>query len=256
MSERKVMFRGSERTRYFCFGFFQLSFDRSIDSIPFSPFLEKEKKREKREREERVFSPPQKRRRRKRDRLYTHTYTLTHTHYTHKTMGEESRTKKTRTKRPDQPNSKKLKEKVKKIKAERKPGITFAQKKKLKKEEELKKKYNTEFGKEGMVLKTNKGVKLGPMEIRYRALAKLLRQIEQLEERVEKDGLKLDAQQTKKLKRKAFVEEEMRQLIKAAKGEEDEEDEDLDDDDDEFDEDEEFSDDEEDEEDEDDDDDE
>jgi hypothetical protein len=166
-------------------------------------------------------------------------------------MGEESRTKKTRTKRPDQPNSKKLKEKVKKIKAERKPGITFAQKKKLKKEEELKKKYNTEFGKEGMVLKTNKGVKLGPMEIRYRALAKLLRQIEQLEERVEKDGLKLDAQQTKKLKRKAFVEEEMRQLIKAAKGEEDEEDEDLDDDDDddEFDEDEEFSDEEEDEED-------
>ena len=120
----------------------------------------------------------------------------------------------------------------------------------------MKKKYNTEFGKEGMVLKTNKGVKLGPMEIRYRALAKLLRQIEQLEERVEKDGLKLDAQQTKKLKRKAFVEEEMRQLIKAAKGEEDEEDEDLDDDDDEFDEDEEFSDDEEDEEDEDDDDDE
>ena len=94
------------------------------------------------------------------------------------------------------------------------------------------------------------------MEIRYRALAKLLRQIEQLEERVEKDGLKLDAQQTKKLKRKAFVEEEMRQLIKAEKGEEDEEDEDVDDDDDddddEFDEDEEFSDEEEDEEDEDD----
>ena len=37
------------------------------------------------------------------------------------------------------------------------------------------------------------------MEIRYRALAKLLRQIEQLEQRVEKDGLKLDQQQTKKL---------------------------------------------------------
>ena len=138
-------------------------------------------------------------------------------------MGEESRTKKTRTKRPAQPNSKRVKEKVKKIKSERKPGITFAQKKKMKREEEKKRgKYNTEFGKEGMVLKTNKGVKLGPMEIRYRALAKLLRQIEQLEQRVEKDGLKLDQQQTKKLKRKEFIEEEMRQLIKAAKGEEEE----------------------------------
>ena len=160
-------------------------------------------------------------------------------------MGEESRTKKTRTKRPNQPNSKQLKEKVKKIKAERKPGITFAQKKKQKKEEDAKKKggkYNTEFGKEGMVLK-NKGAKLGPMEIRYRALAKLLRQIEKLEEKE-----KLDAQQTKKVKRKAFIEEEMRQLIKAAKGEDEDDD---DDDDDEFDEDEEFSDEEEDEEDED-----
>ena len=116
-----------------------------------------------------------------------------------------------------------MKEKVKKIKSERKPGITFAQKKKMKREEEKKRgKYNTEFGKEGMVLKKNKGVKLGPMEIRYRALAKLLRQIEQLEQRVEKDGLKLDQQQTKKLKRKEFIEEEMRQLIKAAKGEEEE----------------------------------
>ena len=138
-----------------------------------------------------------------------------------------------------------MKEKVKKIKAERKPGITFAQKKKQKKEEDAKKKggkYNTEFGKEGMVLK-NKGAKLGPMEIRYRALAKLLRQIEQLEEKE-----KLDAQQTKKVKRKAFIEEEMRQLIKAAKGEDEDDD---DDDDDEFDEDEEFSDEDEDEEDED-----
>ena len=52
-----------------------------------------------------------------------------------------------------------------------------------------------------MVLK-NKGAKLGPMEIRYRALAKLLRQIEQLEEKE-----KLDAQQTKKVKRKAFIED-------------------------------------------------
>ena len=145
------------------------------------------------------------------------------------TMGEESRTKKTRTKRPNQPNSKQLKEKVKKIKAERKPGITFAQKKKQKKEEDAKKKggkYNTEFGKEGMVLK-NKGAKLGPMEIRYRALAKLLRQIEQLEEKE-----KLDAQQTKKVKRKAFIEEEMRQLIKAAKGEDEDDDDDDDDNDD------------------------
>ena len=120
----------------------------------------------------------------------------------------------------------------------------------MKREEEKKRgKYNTEFGKEGMVLKTNKGVKLGPMEIRYRALAKLLRQIEQLEQRVEKDGLKLDQQQTKKLKRKEFIEEEMRQLIKAAKGEEEEkedEEEDDDDDDDEFEE--EFSDEEEEEE--------
>jgi len=139
-----------------------------------------------------------------------------------------------------------LKEKVKKIKAERKPGITFAQKKKQKKEEDVKKKggkYNTELGKEGMVLKNNTkgGAKLGPMEIRYRALAKLLRQIEQLEEKE-----KLDAQQTKKVKRKAFIEEEMRQLIKAAKGEDEDND---DDDDDEFDE--EFTDEEEDEEDED-----
>ena len=120
----------------------------------------------------------------------------------------------------------------------------------MKREEEKKRgKYNTEFGKEGMVLKTNKGVKLGPMEIPYRALAKLLRQIEQLEQRVEKDGLKLDQQQTKKLKRKEFIEEEMRQLINAAKGEEEEkedEEEDDDDDDDEFEE--EFSDEEEEEE--------
>tara|TARA_B100001250_G_C19128455_1_gene498456 strand:+ start:163 stop:501 length:339 start_codon:yes stop_codon:yes gene_type:complete len=111
----------------------------------------------------------------------------------------------------------------------------------MKREEEKKRgKYNTEFGKEGMVLKKNKGVKLGPMEIRYRALAKLLRQIEQLEQRVEKDGLKLDQQQTKKLKRKEFIEEEMRQLIKAAKGEEEEKEdeeeevEEKEDDDDEF----------------------
>jgi len=157
-------------------------------------------------------------------------------------MGEESRTKKTRTKRSVIPNAKKIQEKIKKIKRDRKPGITFAQKKKLKKEEEAKKSngglYNTEFGKEGMVLKNTtttaqngKKMKLGPMEIRYRALAKILRQIEQLEQKqVNNEEFKFDNQQLKKLKRKEFVQEEMRQLIKEANGDDDDDEEEEDDD--------------------------
>ena len=143
-------------------------------------------------------------------------------------MGEESRSKKTRTKRASLPNSRKVREKIKKIKADRNPGITYAQKKNLKQTEKEKKKYDTEFGKEGMVLRKEK---LGPLEIRYRALAKLLRQIKQLESKEMEGSITLDAQQIKKKNRKHFVEEELRQLIKKAKGDDEEEEEDHDDDD-------------------------
>ena len=136
-------------------------------------------------------------------------------------MGEESRSKKTRTKRDSFPNSRKVMEKIKSTKEQKRgPGIAYAQKRKMKKKEMEKKKYDTEFGKEGMVLKKEK---LGLREVRYRALAKLLRQIEQLENK-EKEGSKLDAQQVKKLKRKPFIEDEIKQLVKNAKGDEEDED--------------------------------
>ena len=74
-------------------------------------------------------------------------------------------------------------------------------------------------------------MKLGPMEIRYRALAKILRQIEQLEQKqVNNEEFKFDNQQLKKLKRKEFVQEEMRQLIKEANGDDDDDEEEINDD--------------------------
>ena len=75
------------------------------------------------------------------------------------------------------------------------------------------------------------GVKYGALEVRYRALAKKLRQIEDLE-RKRSEGTRMDAQQTKKLKRKEYLEAEMKNLEKLISGEagdEEEEDEEEDD---------------------------
>ena len=77
---------------------------------------------------------------------------------------------------------------------------SYAEKKRLKQEraarfENVKHKNNTNFGSEGMKLKAEAK---GPMEVRYRALAKKLRQIQELEAK-KKEGASLDQWQLAKL---------------------------------------------------------
>jgi hypothetical protein len=59
----------------------------------------------------------------------------------------------------------------------------------------------------------------GPMEVRFRALAKKLRQIAELEAK-KKEGAKLDQWQLAKLRKKPFVKAEIRALKKAVGGDE------------------------------------
>ena len=75
---------------------------------------------------------------------------------------------------------------------------------------------STNFGAAGMKLKADKK---GPLEIRYRALAKKIRQCEDLEKK-KKEGATLDQWQLAKLRKKPFVKAEIRALKKAVGGDE------------------------------------
>ena len=74
---------------------------------------------------------------------------------------------------------------------------------------------STEFGKHGMVLKA---APKGPLEVRYRALAKKIRQCEELEAK-KKQGATLDKWQQQKLRKKMFLKAELRALTKQVTGE-------------------------------------
>ena len=73
---------------------------------------------------------------------------------------------------------------------------------------------DTNFGAAGMKLKADKK---GPLEIRYRALAKKIRQCEDLEKK-KKEGATLDQWQLAKLRKKPFLKAELKNLMKAAGG--------------------------------------
>ena len=101
-------------------------------------------------------------------------------------MGQQSQSGRARTKRAPIPNSPAVRKAIKKAAADKKEKTivrSYAEKKRLKQEraarfENVKHKNNTNFGSEGMKLKAEAK---GPMEVRYRALAKKLRQIQELE---------------------------------------------------------------------------
>ena len=139
-------------------------------------------------------------------------------------MGQQKQTGKTRTKRAAIPNSPAVRKTIKKAAADKKEATivrSYAEKKRLKQEraakfENVKHKNNTKFGSEGMKLKSETK---GPMEVRYRALAKKLRQIAELEAK-KKEGAKLDQWQLAKLRKKPFVKAEIRALKKAVGGDE------------------------------------
>jgi len=152
-------------------------------------------------------------------------------------MGGQSQTGKSRTKRDALPNSTKMRKKLEKLKSDRRPGITFAQKKKAEraKREAEKKSGDSRRASNDGAMRSVEG-SYGPLEVRYRALAKKLRQIEELEQKMNEGQVKLDAQQEKKLKRKEYLEAEMRNLKKLISGGEGSDDEDEDEDEDEDDE--------------------
>ena len=139
-------------------------------------------------------------------------------------MGQQKQTGKTRTKRAAIPNSPAARKTIKKAAADKKEATivrSYAEKKRLKQEraakfENVKHKNNTNFGSEGMKLKSETK---GPMEVRFRALAKKLRQIAELEAK-KKEGAKLDQWQLAKLRKKPFVKAEIRALKKAVGGDE------------------------------------
>ena len=139
-------------------------------------------------------------------------------------MGQQKQTGKTRTKRAAIPNSPAARKTIKKAAADKKEATivrSYAERKRLKQEraakfENVKHKNNTNFGSEGMKLKSETK---GPMEVRYRALAKKLRQIAELETK-KKEGAKLDQWQLAKLRKKPFVKAEIRALKKAVGGDE------------------------------------
>ena len=151
---------------------------------------------------------------------------------THDAMGSQNRTNKARTKRDAVPNNAKARKQIAKLESAKKPGITYAQKRKAEKaaRDALKMSGNSARASNDQAMRREGGVKYGALEVRYRALAKKLRQIEDLE-RKRSEGTRMDAQQTKKLKRKEYLEAEMKNLEKLISGEagdkeeEDEEDE-------------------------------
>jgi hypothetical protein len=148
------------------------------------------------------------------------------------TMGQQSNSGKARTKRDGVPNNPKIRKQLLKIASDKKEGMTFAKKKAMRLAAKPKAP-NTEFGKQGMDLKS---APKGPLEVRYRALAKKIRQCEELEAK-KKEGVTLDKWQQQKLRKKMFLKAELKALAKEVTGEdaveeESESDEDDDDDDD------------------------
>jgi hypothetical protein len=140
-------------------------------------------------------------------------------------MGAQSRTGKARTKRDGVPLDAKTRKKLAAAESAKRPGITYAQKRKAEKAKRDALKRSGDSGRasnDGELRRETP--QYGPLEVRYRALAKKLRQIEALEAR-ERDGERMDAQQTKKLRRKEYLEAEMRNLKKLISGEDEEEDE-------------------------------
>ena len=137
-------------------------------------------------------------------------------------MGQQSQSGRARTKRAPIPNSPAVRKAIKKAAADKKEKTivrSYAEKKRLKQEraarfENVKHENNTNFGSEGMKLKAEAK---GPMEVRYRALAKKLRQIQELEAK-KKEGASLDQWQLAKLRKKPFVKAEIRALARAVGG--------------------------------------
>ena len=145
-------------------------------------------------------------------------------------MGQQSNSGKARTKREGIPNNPKIRKQLLKVAADKKEGMTYAKRKAMR-EAAKPKTPSTEFGKQGMVLKA---APKGPMEVRYRALAKKIRQCEELEAK-KKQGATLDKWQQQKLRKKMFLKAELRALTKEVTGEDAPEDESEDESDDESD---------------------
>ena len=129
---------------------------------------------------------------------------------------QQANTGKSRTKRDAIPNNPKVRKQLRKIAADKKEGMTYAKRKAIR-EANKPKRPSTEFGKQGMVLKAEKK---GPLEVRYRALAKKIRQCEELE-RKKKEGVELDRWQQAKLRKKLFLKAELKNLKAVVGGEED-----------------------------------
>ena len=125
-------------------------------------------------------------------------------------MGQQSNSGKARTKRDGIPNNPKIRKQLLKVAADKKEGMTYAKRKAMR-EAAKPKTPSTEFGKQGMVLKA---APKGPLEVRYRALAKKIRQCEELEAK-KKQGATLDKWQQQKL----FLKAELRALAKRVTGE-------------------------------------
>ena len=130
-------------------------------------------------------------------------------------MGQQSNSGKARTKRDGIPNNPKIRKQLLKVAADKKEGMTYAKRKAMR-EAAKPKTPSTAFGKQGMVLKA---APKGPLEVRYRALAKKIRQCEDLEKK-KKEGATLDQWQLAKLRKKPFVKAEIRALKKAVGGDE------------------------------------
>ena len=146
-------------------------------------------------------------------------------------MGAQSRTGKARAKRDGVPLDAKTRKKLAAAESAKRPGITYAQKRKAQRAARDAKKRSGDSGRasnDGEMRRETP--QYGPLEVRYRALAKKLRQIEALEAR-EREGEGMDAQQVKKLRRKEYLEAEMRNLKKLISGEEEEEESEDDDED-------------------------
>ena len=129
-------------------------------------------------------------------------------------MGQQSNSGKARTKRDGVPNNPKIRKQLLKVAADKKEGMTYAKRKAMR-EAAKPKTPSTEFGKQGMVLKA---APKGPLEVRYRALAKKIRQCEELEAK-KKQGATLDKWQQQKLRKKMFLKAELRALTKQVTGE-------------------------------------
>ena len=132
-------------------------------------------------------------------------------------MWQQSNSGKARTKRDGIPNNPKMRKQMKKIASDKKEGMTYAKRRAMREAAGLVKKNesdDTNFGAAGMKLKADKK---GPLEIRYRALAKKIRQCEDLEKK-KKEGATLDQWQLAKLRKKPFLKAELKNLMKAAGG--------------------------------------